>query len=93
MPPSPFQARALASVSRTSSSDRPVCWRMSRQGEDVEVAHAVVLRAGPTAGSSPGCIADRLAVPDRAERRAAAEVAGDDLEILAAQSSAIRPAM
>ena len=55
-----------------------------RQGEDVEVAHAVVVRQ-PRLRAHAQAARDRLAVADRAERRAAAEVAGDHLEVVAAE--------
>ena len=70
----------------SSSSSRRLAGlaEQDRQGEDVEVADAVVVRqAGLRAHAQAA--RDRLAVPDRAERRAAAEVARDEPEVVAAE--------
>src|SRR5262249_40132922 len=61
--------------------------RLAEEGgerEDVEVADAVVVRE-PRLGAHPQAARLRLAVLDRAERRGAAEVAGDDLQIITAE--------
>ncbi len=58
--------------------------QQGRNGEDVEVADAVVVRQAAL-GAHAEAASDGLAVANGTKRGAAAEVAGDDLDVLATE--------
>ena len=81
-PPIPEQAGmrlARGPVEDLIQVDAPVSFMIAGQGEHVEVADAVVLRQARSAGTCRCEQATDLPWSDRAQRRAAAEVARDDL--------------